>query len=133
MTAAMKTITVEGANIHDITSLYDELNRVFMSGEDWKLGTSLDAFNDLLYGGFGAIEGGEHISLVWNCFAHTAQALGADATREWYKEKLKKPDLFNKEIIGEKLTALERGHGQTYFDIILEIIADHKNIELVPR
>ncbi|WP_221887917.1 hypothetical protein [Chitinophaga polysaccharea] len=48
-----KQIIINGDVIIDIPSFYREINRVFMSGENWQLGNSLDAFNDLLYGGFG--------------------------------------------------------------------------------
>jgi hypothetical protein len=31
-------LQIEGCAIHDIPSLYAEINRVFMAGEDWQLG-----------------------------------------------------------------------------------------------
>ncbi|MBP2483340.1 RNAse (barnase) inhibitor barstar [Stenotrophomonas sp. PvP093] len=43
-------LQIEGCTIHDIPSLYAEINRVFMAGEDWQLGPSLDALDDLLHG-----------------------------------------------------------------------------------
>jgi hypothetical protein len=36
-------IILEGKNIHDIPSFYQEINRDFMQNEDWELGESLDA------------------------------------------------------------------------------------------
>ena len=41
------TLIIDGENIHDIFSFFDEINRVFMHSEDWKLGPSLDALNDI--------------------------------------------------------------------------------------
>lgn len=61
----MKKIIIEGKNITDIETFYKEINRVFMQNENWKIAQSLDAFNDLLYGGFGEIKGKENIQLVW--------------------------------------------------------------------
>ena len=125
-----KTLIIEGQNIDGIASFYDEINRVFMANEDWKLGPSLDALNDLLYGGFGAIDGAEPVTLVWNNIALSRTMLGRDATREHYRAKLDRPDLYDRARIERDIAALEAGTGPTYFEIICEIIADHPNIEL---
>jgi RNAse (barnase) inhibitor barstar len=127
----VKTLTIIGQNIHDIPSFYAEINRVFMADEDWNLANSLDALNDLLYGGYGAIKGREPIRLVWRDMANSASTLGMETTREFLEEKLQRPDVFNIGVIAQQLDALERGVGQNYFAIVLEIIADHPNIELV--
>lgn len=81
-TDGRKILTIEGGAIHGIASFYDEINRVFMANENWTLGPSLDALNDLLYGGFGAIDGAEPVTLIWNNIAQSRTALGVDATRE---------------------------------------------------
>lgn len=124
-----KTLTIEGDAIDDIASFYDEINRVFMSDEDWKLGPSLDALNDMLHGGYGAI-GDKPVTLVWRNMDRSRAVLGLDATRDFYHEKLMRPDIFDPNRIKRDLNALENGSGPTYFQIILEIIADHPNIEL---
>ena len=49
----MFEVELRGTVITDIASLYDELNPGFMQSEDWQLGQSLDALDDLLYGGIG--------------------------------------------------------------------------------
>jgi RNAse (barnase) inhibitor barstar len=59
------TLVIEGSNIHDISSFYEEINRVFMSEVDWKLGANLDALNDMFYGAYGALKGAEPFTLVW--------------------------------------------------------------------
>jgi RNAse (barnase) inhibitor barstar len=128
----MKTLTIAGHDIVDIPSFYAEMNRVFMAGEDWRLAQSLDALNDMFYGGYGAISGREPVRIMWQGFEHTRLALGRTATRDFLAEKLKRPDVFNIAQIGSQLAALDQGAGQTYFDIVIEIIADHGNIELVP-
>jgi len=127
----MKILTIVGININDIPSLYAEINRVFMTDEDWRLGESLDALNDLLYGGYGAIRGREPIQIIWQDSAASRSALGVEATRAFLAEKLRSPERFNKDLISYQLEALERGTGPTYFEIILGIVGDHSNIELV--
>lgn len=126
-----KTITIDGSKIYDISSFYEEINRVFMADEDWKIGRSLDALNDLFYGGFGRIEGGEDICLVWKCFEKNRKDLGVELTRTYYQDKLKKPTVFDVNFVKGKLAELENDTGKTYFDIILEIIRDHPNIRLI--
>lgn len=126
------TLTIMGGGIHDIPSFYDELNRVFMADEDCKLAQSLDALDDLLRGGYGAVRGAEAIRLVWRDIAVARSGLGVAATRALLESKLERPDVYNVELIRRQLTALEAGSGQTYFDLVIEIIAGHPNIELVP-
>ncbi len=126
-----KTFTIDGGKIHDIPSFYEEINRLFMPHENWKLGASLDALNDMLYGGFGEIKGNEKIILIWKNFEQNRHDLGLELTKTYYQNKLKSPDIFNTKFVQEKLTELENGTGQTYFEIILEIIGDHPNIKLI--
>lgn len=126
----MKTILINGENIFDIETFYQEINRVFMHNETWEIGESLDAFNDLLYGGFGEIKGKESIELIWKNFEENKKALGLEVTLNFYKAKLKSPEIFNSKFIQEKIEDLHSGNGQTYFEIILEIIAEHPNIQL---
>ncbi|MFX1708758.1 hypothetical protein PV783_32635 [Chitinophaga sp. CC14] len=123
-------IIINGDVISDIPSFYREINRVFMAGEDWQLGNSLDAFNDLLYGGFGVIRNNEPVVLLWKNIERSRTALGYAVTKRYYEEKLLPDSPFNKEHFREKLDALNNGTGQTYFDILLEIIAAHPNITL---
>lgn len=127
----MKKLIIEGEKITSISTFYEEINRVFMQNETWKIGKSLDAFNDLMYGGFGEMKGNETINLIWNNFEENKMALGFKATKNFYEEKLKSPEIFNIKFIKEKIDELESGNGSTYFEIILEIIAEHSNIHLI--
>lgn len=126
-----KTITIDGSKIFDIPSFYEEINRVFMINVDWQLGQSLDALNDMFYGGYGEIDGNEDIQLVWTDFERCRKDLGLKTTKEYYHNKLKQPSVFNTDFIQTKLNELENGVGKTYFDIILEIIGEHPNIKLI--
>lgn len=126
-----KTIVLDGYRIHDIPSFYEEVNRSFMSGEDWKLGHSLDALDDMLYGGYGSIRGNEPVRIYWKNFEQNERDLGIETTRQHYMQKLKHPDIFNVNIFKKQLEELENGAGKTYFEIILDIFSCHENIELV--
>lgn len=126
-------LTLDGTRVHDIASFFDEVNRVFMADEDWTLAPSLDALDDLFYGGYGALAGRAPVTLHWQGFEHSRQALGLEATRRFLQAKLAAPERYNVPRITRELAALEAGEGPTYFEIVLQIIAAHPNITLVPR
>lgn len=127
----MKKITIEGKNINNIETFYEEVNRVFMLHENWKIAQSLDAFNDMLYGSFGEIKGKEKIQLIWKDMEQNQKSLGFQTTLEFYQNKLKSPEIFNRKFVLSKIDELHNGVGLTFFEIILEIIADHENIILI--
>ena len=127
----MTKIIIEGKNINNIETFYEEVNRVFMSQENWKIAQSLDAFNDMLYGSFGEIKGKEKIQLIWKDMEQNQKSLGFQTTLEFYQNKLKSPEIFNRKFVLSKIDELHNGVGLTFFEIILEIITDHENIILI--
>lgn len=124
-------LVLRGNAVNGIPSFYDEVNRVFMADEDWTLGHSLDALDDMLYGGYGALARQPEATLIWQDIEHTRSALGVDATRTWLREKLDGTGIFNTHAITAQLRALEAGEGQTYFQVVMEIFAAHPQITLV--
>lgn len=127
----MTKIIIEGKNINNIETFYEEVNRVFMSQENWKIAQSLDAFNDMLYGSFGEIKGKEKIQLIWKDIEQNQKSLGFETTLEFYQNKLKSPEIFNRKFVLSKIDELHHGVGLTFFEIVLEIISDHDNITLI--
>jgi len=127
----MKKIIIEGKNINNIETFYDEVNRVFILDEHWKIAQSLDAFNDMLYGSFGDIKGKEKIQLIWKDMEQNQKSLGFQTTLEFYQNKLKSPEIFNRKFVLSKIDELHNGVGLTFFEIVLEIIANHDNIMLI--
>ncbi|MEJ7648360.1 MAG: hypothetical protein WKF57_04815 [Nakamurella sp.] len=132
-TDAGLVLTLQGNDIRDITSFYDEINRVFMVGVDWRLGESLDALNDLLYGGCGPLLDQESARVVLLDHRIAREALGFETTRKWLQDKLDRPAAFASTAIAEQLAALEAGSGKTYSDLVLEVFADHPAITLALR
>ncbi len=127
-----KVLTINGKNIHDIPSLYNEINRVFMADQGWEIGESLDALDELLCGAYGVLKGDEPVELHWLDMEKSRNDLGFDTTREFYRHKLRHPDLFNIDQVLKELGRLDEGQGLSYFQIVLQIIETHPNIELVP-
>lgn len=56
---------IDGNNFSTMAGFYDEVERVFTFGLDWRIGRNLDAFDDILTGGFGRHEDGEPIHIKW--------------------------------------------------------------------
>ncbi|WP_220466311.1 barstar family protein [Dyadobacter psychrotolerans] len=125
-----KQIKINGNNFSDLTGFYQEINRLFMHGMDWEMGHSLDALNDILYGGFGVYDPGETVTVIWQNTSKSRADLGREETRKNYEMKIKKGYPYNVKLFEEKLLEIENGNGQTLFDIITEIFRDHKNIDL---
>lgn len=124
-------LVLRGNAVNGIPSFYDEVNRVFMADEDWKLGHSLDALDDMLYGGYGALAGQPEATVIWQEIEHTRSALGVDITRAWLQAKLNGTGAFNAHAVTAQLQALEAGEGQTYFQIVMDIFAAHPRLKLV--
>jgi RNAse (barnase) inhibitor barstar len=61
----MKMYRVDGAEVHSIADLYEQLNRELMAEQDWRLGSTLDGLNDVLYRIESEIRAGEPAALVW--------------------------------------------------------------------
>lgn len=125
-----KTIIIQANNFSDLAGFYEEVNQLFMKGMDWKMGHSLDALNDILYGGFGVFSPGEAVIVVWDNFSKSKKDLGPEETMRNYQMKINKGYPYNVNLFQDKLAEIQNGNGATLCDIIIEIFEDHKNIEL---
>lgn len=73
-----KQITIDGNNFIDLETFYNEIDNVLTKDLNWETGHNLDAFNDLLRGGFGVYDHEEPIILVWKNFTHSTKVLGKE-------------------------------------------------------
>jgi RNAse (barnase) inhibitor barstar len=71
-----QTLIIDGNNFSDLETFYCEIDKVFTKDLGWQTGHNLDAFNDLLRGGFGVYEYEEPIKLTWNNFSSSNKNLG---------------------------------------------------------
>lgn len=69
-------IIINGDNFSDLESFYDEIDRVLTKDLDWQTGHNLNAFNDLLRGGFGVFEYEEPVKIIWTKFSEINKKLG---------------------------------------------------------
>ncbi|MDQ1152358.1 hypothetical protein QE382_004342 [Sphingobacterium zeae] len=118
---------IDGNKIDSIASFYEEINAVYMSSESWKIG-SLDGFDDLLYGGFGIFKDATSHAIVWKDIDHSSASLGIETTLAYYQGKLGARSPFNQTHFQKKIEELKAGQGETYFDIVAEIIRSHHKI-----
>ena len=70
---------IDGSRITSLETFYDEISRAVIPGSPW--GRNLDAFNDILRGGFGTPDAG--FKLRWSAAAFSKRALGYDETPPW--------------------------------------------------
>ncbi|MNY49816.1 Barstar (barnase inhibitor) [compost metagenome] len=71
-----KTIIINGENFSELETFYTETDKVLSKNLDWQTGHNLDAFSDLLEGGFGVHEYKEPIKLIWKDFSKSQLDLG---------------------------------------------------------
>jgi RNAse (barnase) inhibitor barstar len=73
-----QTIIINGNCFSDLETFYDEIDKSFTKNLDWQTGHNLNAFNDLLRGGFGVYEYDEPIKLIWCNFSKSYNCLGKE-------------------------------------------------------
>lgn len=96
------TYVIDGSKARTWPEIVASIN-AFIPDSEWQ-GNSLDALDDILYGGYGTPES---FVVVWKASEVSRQALGLDETRSRFKPQSK-----------------------TLFEALVEIFEGHENIEL---
>ena len=125
-----KEITIDGSVIDTIDQFYDEVERKLTRGLSWAPGRNLDAFNDMLRGGFGVHNDHEPIIIRWIQSARSREALGKLATIDYLHERLKVCHPDNVSFVQTDLDEIQRGQGLTLFEEILGVIEDNDHVDL---
>ena len=73
-----RKFTIDGRRFSSMAGFYDEVERVFTFGLDRKIGRNLNAFNDILRGGFGRHEYGQPIHIQWLAYEKSVRNLGKE-------------------------------------------------------
>lgn len=126
----MKIIEIDGGRFSNLKGFYDEVERGMTCGLDWKIGRNLDAFNDILEGGFGMHIYGEEVVLIWTNSERSRLKLGYEETVKYLQDKLGKCHPTAKSKVREELELAKNELGKTLFEIIVEIIKEHQYIKL---
>lgn len=107
------TYVIDGNKVTTWPELVKSINS-FIPDSDWQ-GNSLDALDDILYGGYGTPNS---FVVIWKASDISHQSLGYEATKDYYKQLPEFEQLY------------QEGHIKTLFDTVVDIFKNHDNIEL---
>ncbi|MDP4245334.1 MAG: ribonuclease inhibitor, partial [Bacteroidota bacterium] len=113
-----------------LLSFYSEVEKVFTKDLGWKIGRNLDAFNDILRGGFGVHDYEEPVRLIWLHSGKSQEDLGWEETVKYLSAKLTTCHPSNTESVKKDLILAKTHAGKTIFELIIDIIERHDHIEL---
>ena len=103
---------IDGARFSNLQEFAAEFTHVLLKDYEWT--GNLDAFNDILRGGFGTPDGG--FILKWKNSELSRERLGYAATIAWYEQR---PGLVAERELAKRHT------GGTLFDWLIEIVQVH--------
>lgn len=112
--------TIDGARFADFEGFAREFSRLL---DDYRWQGNLDAFNDILGGGFGTPDG--CWVLRWRNSELSRSALGHEATIRRLRGLLRTCHPSNRSAMRARIASAERGEGPTLFDEIVEMIRRH--------
>ena len=114
-------IRIDGSRFSNLEGFFKHFAEMALNGYTW--GMNLDAFNDVLRGGFGTPEGG--FIIEWQNHAISKQRLGYAETIRQLELRLKRCHPSNIPHVNSEPAAARGGSGSTAFDWLLEIIKTH--------
>ncbi len=116
---------VDGHDFATLEGFYELIDRVLIPGAEW--GHNLDAFNDILRGGFGTPDSG--FVIRWVNSASSRERLGYPETVRQLERRLARCHPTNRPSVRADLERARQGIGPTVFDWLVEIIEVHTPIE----
>jgi hypothetical protein len=121
MVAPKPTLHIDGIEFSTLEGFFDQVSSRIIPDATW--GRNLDAFNDILRGGFGTPEGG--FVLYWNNHDVSKRRLGYEETVRQLRKRLTRCHPSNVPSVESQLAAALRHEGSTVFDWLVEIIRVH--------
>lgn len=118
---SMNTYRIDGERFSTLEEFYDEISRVLIPNVSW--GHNLDAFNDILRGGFGTPDDG--FILIWENSAVSKRRLGYPETVRILERRLDRCHSTARRSVKRQLRAAGNNKGATVFDWLVEIIRVH--------
>jgi RNAse (barnase) inhibitor barstar len=100
-------IVLDGDQIDNLSTFYDEVENKLTRDLGWSMGRNLDAFNDVLRGGFGVHDYDEPIQLIWQHSGKSSVALGWEETVIYFQAMLTTCHPANVEMVGGQLAKSE--------------------------
>jgi RNAse (barnase) inhibitor barstar len=112
---------IDGNAFSTLEGFFEEVSRKVIPGFEW--GKNLDAFNDILRGGFGTPE--EGFIIQWKNSAVSRERLGYSETVRQLELGLARCHPSNGIAVATDLDIARKGKGSTVFDWLVEIIERH--------
>ena len=112
---------IDGARFATLDEFYNEVSTVIIPGTNW--GRNLDAFDDILRGGFGTPDGG--FTIRWRNHAISRECLGYAETMRHLEAKLRHCHSENRSSVAHELAEARAGRGSTVYDWLVSIIRNH--------
>jgi RNAse (barnase) inhibitor barstar len=112
---------IDGLDFSMLQEFYEVISRVLIPNAGW--GHNLDAFNDILRGGFGTPEGG--FILRWKNSQVSRQRLGYPETVQQLEIRLQRCDPTARAWVKRDQNQARKHIGPTAFDWLLEIVQIH--------
>lgn len=116
-----RTFEIDGNDFATLEEFYDIISRTMIPGSEW--GRNLDAFNDILRGGFGTPDDG--FTIHWHNSSVSRNRLGYPETIRQLKLLLSRCHPSNIPSVQQQLAVAESHNGDTVFDWLSEIIFIH--------
>lgn len=121
MTVSKQELRIDGSEFSTLEGFYDQVSLRIIPGAEW--GRNLNAFNDILRGGFGTPE--EGFVLCWHDHEMSRRNLGYDETVRQLRKSLERCHPSNTASVENHLAEALRHEGPTVFDWLVEIIRCH--------
>jgi RNAse (barnase) inhibitor barstar len=112
---------IDGNSFSTLEGFFEEVSRVMVPGASW--GHNLDAFNDILRGGFGTPADG--FVIRWKNHAVSKERLGYSETVRQLGLRLQRCHPSNRVYVAADLAEARVGRGATVYDWLVAIIRDH--------
>jgi hypothetical protein len=119
--AELTVYELDGDAFKDLAGFAGQFSATVLRGYRWT--GNLDAFNDILRGGFGTPEDGFTLRIKNAAAARTA--LGYSATSLWLEERAQHCHPSNRDHFVAQLEDAREGKGPTLFEMLVGIIRDH--------
>ena|SRR5690349_18514768 len=126
----MKKAILDANQFSNLTEFYDEVEAKLTKGLDWKIGRNLNAYNDVLRGGFGFHRYEEKITVHWKNSEKSKKDFGVKETIRVLKASLKTCHSSHTPFIKKHIERLKAGKGKTLFDDIIKITRSHDHVTL---
>lgn len=122
-----KIYQIDGQLFSTLEEFYEHFSKVVLQDIDW--GRNLDAFNNVLWGGFGTPD--EGFILLWKNSIISREKISYGETVRQLRHRLQTCHSTGRELVANDLEKAFRHEGPTVFDWLVEIILYHKDIELM--